>query len=156
MQEKKLKGCVVFTSSPASLMPCPFSALYGATKAFITEFATSIAPEVKCDGIDVCVCNPSPVTSNFYKGTHNLDALAMFKKTGTTPAIIASTMLSTVGRLVVADQGYYSLTMRILLKVVDVTFMTELITRMAFLLPDFRKMRAEAAATKAAAAQKKD
>jgi len=28
-------------------MPCPFSVIYGATKAFLTEFATSLACEVK-------------------------------------------------------------------------------------------------------------
>jgi hypothetical protein len=31
----------------AGLMPCPFSVIYGATKAFLTEFATSLACEVK-------------------------------------------------------------------------------------------------------------
>eukprot|EP00122_Pirum_gemmata_P005947 Pgem_evm1s5432 len=47
MQEKKLKGAVTFTSSPAGFMPCPFSVIYGASKAFLTEFAVSLAPEIK-------------------------------------------------------------------------------------------------------------
>ena len=48
-EEGKPRGCVVFTSSPAMLMPCPFSCMYGATKAFITSLATSMSAEV-------CVC----------------------------------------------------------------------------------------------------
>lgn len=67
MISKKLRGAISFTSSPAGtfdqaihfilkhspltfaagLMPCPFSVMYGATKAFLTEFATSLACEVK-------------------------------------------------------------------------------------------------------------
>lgn len=47
MLEKKLKGCVSFTSSPAGQMPGPMAALYGSTKAFLTNFATSLAPELR-------------------------------------------------------------------------------------------------------------
>ena len=76
---------IVFTSSPAGFMPCPFSSMYGATKAFLTEFASSVAAEVRADGVDVTVVHPSPTNSNFYarKDTHALDALAFFKSTAT-------------------------------------------------------------------------
>ncbi len=72
-------------------MACPFSSMYGATKAFLTEFAASIAPEVRADGVDVTVVHPSPTNSNFYarKDTHALDALAFFKSTATGPERIA-------------------------------------------------------------------
>ncbi len=50
MQARKLRGCLVYTSSPAGFMPCPFSVMYGATKAFLTAFATSLAPEVCVGG----------------------------------------------------------------------------------------------------------
>jgi len=40
------RGAIFFTSSPAGFMPCPITVMYGATKAFLTEFATSIAAEV--------------------------------------------------------------------------------------------------------------
>lgn len=83
MKSKNLRGCVCFTSSPAGLMPTPFSAMYGATKAYLTELAQSIAPEVKGLGINVSVCHPSPVKSRFYDKTHSIDMLEMFKKTGT-------------------------------------------------------------------------
>jgi len=55
MRRSGHKGCVVFTSSPANLTPCPLSAMYGATKSFLTELAVSVAPEVVEFGIDVAV-----------------------------------------------------------------------------------------------------
>ena len=57
----------------------------GSTKAFLSEFGASIAPEVKSHGIDVCVLHPSPTASNFYDSkhvTHTIDAMDFFKKTG--------------------------------------------------------------------------
>lgn len=59
----------------------------GSTKAFLSEFGASIAPEVKSHGIDVCVLHPSPTASNFYNSkhvTHTIDAMDFFKKTGCT------------------------------------------------------------------------
>jgi short-subunit dehydrogenase len=41
-------------------MCSPFASIYGSTKAFLTEFAMSLAPEVKYNGIDVVVVHPSP------------------------------------------------------------------------------------------------
>lgn len=55
MRKAGLRGCCVFTSSPAMLTPCPLSAMYGATKSFLTELAVSLAPEVIEFGIDVAV-----------------------------------------------------------------------------------------------------
>jgi short-subunit dehydrogenase len=40
------RGFIGFTSSPAGCMPSPFASIYGCTKALLTEFATSLAPEV--------------------------------------------------------------------------------------------------------------
>ena len=40
------RGFIGFTSSPAGCMPSPFASIYGCTKALLTEFAASIAPEV--------------------------------------------------------------------------------------------------------------
>lgn len=62
---KKLRGCVVFTSSAAAAMPSPFSVQYAATKSFVSAFGASLAPEVKPHGIDVLVFHPSPVASRW-------------------------------------------------------------------------------------------
>ena len=148
MQEKGLKGCVTFTSSPAGFMPTPFSVLYGATKCYLTEFAMSLAPEVREDGIDVCVVHPSPVESNFYQGTHSLDALAFFRATATGPQTISNALFRTVGRSCVCDQGYYPPSVRVLTKLVDVNLLADIIARTAHTMKDFKEIKA-ADATKA-------
>lgn len=141
MRKRKVPGCVTFTSSPAMMMPTPFSVMYGATKAFLTQFAVSLAPEILCDGIDVCVVHPSPVASRFYEGTHNIDALVMFKKTATGPEHIANALLASIGRVVVRDQGYYPTAVKLLLKIIDVNLLADLITRFAHTLPDFKQLK---------------
>jgi len=177
---------------------------YGSTKAFLTEFAASLAPEVRRDGIDVmvvralrldsCVCvfcgvpsssvlalvfvfallcacrrcllymfaagwvcqlccshngaavgarpqfHPSPVATRFYDKAHKFGALEMFKATAVTPGKIADCMLASVGHLVVRDQGYYPTMMRVLLKIMDSVFLTEIIARTAHTSADFKKL----------------
>jgi short-subunit dehydrogenase len=142
LQASGRRGALMFTSSPAGFMPCPFSVIYGSTKMFLTTFGSSLAPEVADEGIDVMVFHPSPVKTNFYTGTHNLDVLEMFKKTGVTPDIIAESMLCGVGRHVVYDQGYYSMAVRTLLKLCDVTALADIITTLAPTLPDYKRMKA--------------
>ncbi|CAK9109728.1 Leucine-rich repeat-containing protein 72 [Durusdinium trenchii] len=144
MQAKKLKGCVTFTSSPAGFMPCPFSVIYGATKAYLTTFAQSLAPEIRGDGIDVCVVHPSPVASNFYEGTHKIGALLFFKSTATGPDAIANILLASVGRQVTVDQGYYPMCVKVLLKIVDVNLMADMIASTASFLPDYKQMKQKA------------
>jgi len=110
IREKNVKrSAIVFTSSPAGQMPTPFSTLYGATKAFVTEFGVSLAGEVYADGIDVMVLHPSPVDTNFYKveSAHKSSTLNLFWKTATSPTVIAETVFATVGRGVLRDQGYF-------------------------------------------------
>jgi len=118
--DKKLKGCIGFTSSPAGFIPCPMTVMYGATKAFLTEFAVSIGAEVRADGVDVLVVHPSPVDTAFYAGnTHEIGAMKMFQKTATAPTTIASCFFISMGRSLVHDQGYFCLFSRLLMKVMD-------------------------------------
>lgn len=141
MLEKKLRGCIGFTSSPAGFTPCPFSVLYGATKAYLTEFATSVAAELRSDGIDVCVVHPSPVASRFYEGTHKIGVMEFFKGTATGPEKIATALFQSMGRTVVSDQGYYPLVTRMLLKVLDYNLFADLTCRSASILPEFTELR---------------
>ncbi len=141
MQTKKLRGCIGYTSSPAGFMPCPFSSMYGSTKAWLTEFAMSIAPEIKSDGIDVCVVHPSPIESNFYQGTHALNALEFFKSTATGPETIANVLFSCMGRSIVRDHGYYPVVVRILLKILDINLLADIIVRVAPSMGDFKAMK---------------
>lgn len=50
MRAAGLKGAVCFTSSPANIIPSPFSTLYGATKSMVTHFASSLACELGPEG----------------------------------------------------------------------------------------------------------
>ena len=74
----------------------------GSTKAFLSEFGASLAPEIKSHGIDVCVVHPSPTTSNFYDSkhvTHTIDAMNFFKKTGCGPEKVAQSAFACLGRV---------------------------------------------------------
>lgn len=142
MRAKGLKGCVLFTSSPACFMACPFSALYGATKAFITTFAQSLAPEIYEDGIDVCVIHPSPTATRFYQGTHDIGALLFFKSTATGPQRVADALLASVGRLGTVDQGYFGPSVKFLLKIIDANVVADSARVLAPYLPDYIAMKA--------------
>eukprot|EP00924_Labyrinthula_sp_SR-Ha-C_P001057 snap_masked-scaffold_7-processed-gene-12.11-mRNA-1 protein AED:0.00 eAED:0.00 QI:0/-1/0/1/-1/1/1/0/313 len=144
MLDKKLKGCLCLTSSPAGFMPSPFVVSYGSTKAFLTEFALSIAPEIGPDGIDVTVLHPSPVNSNFYarKDIHMIDTLSFMKSKSTSPENVADSLFRCIGRSLICDQGWYTISTRLLLKLIDVNFMAQIILVFAPWLPDYKQMKA--------------
>ena len=102
---KKLKGCFVYTSSVSGYIPNPFAVLYGATKAFVSAFAASLAVEVRTSGIDVLAVHPSPVASNFFDEVHALEALDMAKKSAVSPSTVPGKMLSCLGRCHWGDLG---------------------------------------------------
>ena len=141
MLDSGTKGLIAFTSSPAGAMCSPFASIYGSTKAFLTEFAMSLAPEVKFNGIDVVVVHPSPVASNFYNSVHKISSIQMFQNTARGPENIVNYLLASAGRTVVCEQGYYCLAVRgLLLKVLDVALMANLATAAIHLMPDYRKV----------------
>lgn len=127
----KKRGCVVFTSSPANILPTPFSAMYGATKSYVTHLATSLAGEYRADGIDVSVLHPSPVATNFYAGSPATPTLSMFKSTAVGPDAVAEVAIRGVGRNIIVDQGYYGPTFRFLLRLLDFTLMSEIVAASA-------------------------
>ena len=139
MLEKDLKGCVVFTSSAAACQPTPFSALYGATKAYISSFAANIAVELYSRNIDVLAFHPSPVATNFYDKAHKLDALAFFMNFAVKPESLPREMFKVVGRAVWWDSGSVAVGFRMLLKVFDYGFFAALISRFAHTMSDYKK-----------------
>ena len=60
------KGKVLFTSSVAAVMPSPFEAVYGATKAFLLMFAESLANELKDSEVTITAILPGPTETNFF------------------------------------------------------------------------------------------
>merc|ERR1719183_693465 len=101
---KKLRGCIVFTSSPAGFIPNPFAVMYGVTKAGVSELAASLAVEGKSRGIDVHAVHPSPVNSRFLVGggndvkVHKVEAMAMAYKLATGPEALPDQIFSAIGR----------------------------------------------------------
>jgi len=135
------RGGIFFTSSPAGIMPCPTTSLYGSTKAFLTEFATSVSAEFWADGVDVLVVHPSPVDTGFYSGNkHDMAAMKLFQRTATSPESIASCFFKSAGRSVVCDQGYFSIALKMMLKVIDYNLIAILITRTSTMSGDYVKL----------------
>lgn len=139
MLSKKLRGCVVFTSSAAACQPTPFSALYGATKAYISSFAANIAVELRSRGIDVCAVHPSPVASNFYDRAHKLDSLAFFMNFAVKPDALPDEIFRPIGRVVWHDIGSVAIGFRMLLKIFDYGFFATFISRLAHTMGDYKK-----------------
>ncbi|EPY29925.1 short-chain dehydrogenase [Strigomonas culicis] len=141
MIERKEKGLITFTSSASCYLPGPTATLYSPSKAFLTNFANTIAAENHDIGIDVVVIHPSPVNTNFYKNEGpQLDSLKTAQKAAASPANIAEQIFASAGRLTVWDQGLTCGVFRVVNKVLDYQIFTEVITRFAFLNGDHKKL----------------
>jgi len=145
MIEKGLKGCIVFTSSAAGFIPNPFAAMYGCTKAGVSELAASLAVEGKSRGIDVHSVHPSPVNSRFTSGGGNntkviqIDAMAAAYKFATGPEVLPDQIFSCVGRApVMIDLGGTSVGMRLVVQFIGFNLMTYGFALFAPLMPDFK------------------
>jgi len=150
MRNKGLKGCVVFTSSAAMCQPTPFTALYGATKSFVSSFAAGLAGELKSSGIDVMAIHPSPVNSNFYSGGGNpvkvaqLDALDFFKKFVVQPETLPDRIFAALGHVTWLDIGPTAYGFRMMMKLFDYNAFAYLIAQFAHLMDDFKRHRTPA------------
>jgi short-subunit dehydrogenase len=60
------QGRILFTASIAGTMPTPLEAVYGASKAFVLEFAQSLYYELKDKGVSVTALKPGPTDTNFF------------------------------------------------------------------------------------------
>lgn len=65
MSERRA-GRILFTSSIAAIMPDPFGAVYGASKAFVLSFAQALRNELKDSGVTVTALMPGPTETNFF------------------------------------------------------------------------------------------
>ncbi|EAU66577.1 SDR family NAD(P)-dependent oxidoreductase [Stigmatella aurantiaca] len=63
---QRRSGRILFTSSIAALMPAPFEAVYGASKAFIQSFSESLRNELADVGVTVTALLPGPTETNFF------------------------------------------------------------------------------------------
>lgn len=61
----KARGAVLNVSSTAGFLPLPHSAVYAATKAYVTSFSEAIRAEVRGTGVSICALCPGPVETEF-------------------------------------------------------------------------------------------
>ena len=60
------KGRILITASVASVMPTPYQAVYGATKAYLLSLSEGIRNELKDTGITVTALMPGATETNFF------------------------------------------------------------------------------------------
>lgn len=145
MLEKNMPGCVVYTSSSAGFIPNPFAAMYGSTKAGVSELAASLAVEGRSRGVHFHAVHPSPVNSRFTAGggndvkMHKVDAIQMAYKFATGPEVLPDQIFSAIGRSpVMIDLGSTSVSMRLVVHFLGYNLMTFLFAVFAPLMPDYR------------------
>lgn len=63
---KRNKGTIINVASMAAFQPCPFMAVYGASKAFVKSFTEAIAEENKPFNIRTLLLCPGATETNFF------------------------------------------------------------------------------------------
>src|SRR5262249_55330763 len=58
-------GGILNVSSSAGFLPIPDSAVYAATKAYVTSFSEALRAELRGTGVSVCAVCPGPVVTEF-------------------------------------------------------------------------------------------
>jgi short-subunit dehydrogenase len=82
-------GRILMTASVASKMPTPYLTIYGATKAFVYEFAQGLREELHDTGVTVTALMPGPTDTNFFERAHAQDSKILDEKL-TDPADVAA------------------------------------------------------------------
>jgi short-subunit dehydrogenase len=65
MQARR-RGKIVLVASTASFIPCPYFAVYGATKAYVRSLGEALSQEVRGSGVTVNVLCPGATATNFF------------------------------------------------------------------------------------------
>jgi len=61
----KHRGGILNVSSSAGFLPMPGSAVYAATKAYVTSFSEALRAELHGTGVSICALCPGPVQTEF-------------------------------------------------------------------------------------------
>src|SRR5258707_718649 len=59
------RGAILNVNSSAGFLPIPGSAVYAATKAYVTSFSEALRAELRGTGVSVCALCPGPVVTEF-------------------------------------------------------------------------------------------
>lgn len=128
MISEKRRGCIALISSSAWFIPSPYATIYGASKAMLSSFATSLSIEARNHDVDICVIHPSYTHTNLYRNTPKLDFLSALAKFGWSPDDVADVFTNSVGRVVVRDAGLYTVLTNIFGRLIDAGTVARLIT----------------------------
>lgn len=135
------KGLIAFTGSSGGFLPGPMSSIYSSTKAWMTNFAVSLAAEVIEDNIDVLVIHPSPIASNFYNNASSMSALQFVKQYAASPTVIASSIFKLAGKATVIDQGAVSVGFKMILKLLDWNLLADIMVAAVRNNGDYKKFK---------------
>jgi len=84
-------GAILNVSSSAGFLPIPLSAVYAATKAYVTSFSEALRAELYGTGVSVCALCPGPVVTEFQQ---------VAKREGVQPNIGPQFLVVTVEKVV--------------------------------------------------------
>src|SRR5215471_21332710 len=87
----KRGGGILNVSSSAGFLPIPGSAVYAATKAYVTSFSEALRAELCATGVSVCALCPGPVVTEFQQ---------VAKRAGVQPNIGPQFLIVTVEQVV--------------------------------------------------------
>lgn len=71
-------GRILNVASTGAFAPLPFSAVYGATKAYVLSFSESVAEEMAGSGVTVTALCPGPTPTRFFARS-GMDGTRLFK-----------------------------------------------------------------------------
>ena len=89
---KQKKGGIILMSSMVAFQGTPYSANYGATKAYVQNLSEALAVELKPYGVDVLAAAPGPVNSGFGERANMKMSMSL------TPAQVGVPILKALGR----------------------------------------------------------
>jgi short-subunit dehydrogenase len=113
--------------------------MYASTKAFVSQFAASLAIEVRNNGVDVIAVHPSPVASNFYDKAHKLDSLDIAQKSAVSPSSVPNLILSCVGRCHLGDLGNFAIMVRSIVAMFPYDFLAGMFSFASPYMDDYKK-----------------
>ena len=65
--KQRTTGAIVNVASIAGLVPLPYNAVYGATKAFVVSFSYALYEEARRHGVQILAVNPGKTETNFFQ-----------------------------------------------------------------------------------------
>lgn len=118
LKVRKGNGGLVFFSSQVSLIVSPFGTLYASSKAFIAQFANSLAAEYP--NIDVLCLRPGAVVrTSFFNLSPDNWYIRFVQMIGNNPETIVSVVFKSLGRITMIDIGILTVITRLFVSFFD-------------------------------------